>query len=95
MNELQKNEHLQHNISLIGRKSLNIDGVKEMISFDEQSVHMLTAAGELTVEGEGLHVKVLDVEQGLVTVEGRVDGINYLSEEAMPRRGLWARISGR
>lgn len=81
-----------HEFCVKGRKAMTVSGVKEIISFDEQSVRMLTVSGELAVDGDGLRVKVLDVERGCVTLEGRIDGVNYLAEEPTERRGFWSRL---
>ena len=45
-----------HSLSLKGRARLTLDGVTEVVSFDEGAVILRTALGLLTVEGEGLHV---------------------------------------
>ena len=82
----------RHEFCVKDRHSLTVNGVKEIVSFDEQSVRMLTLGGDLTVDGEGLRVKVLDVERGCVALEGRIDGINYLDEEPREQHGFWSRF---
>lgn len=83
---------VRHEFCVKDRRGMTVSGVKEIISFDEQSVRMLTVSGELVVDGEGLRVKVLDVERGCVSLEGRVDGVFYADEQITERRGFWARL---
>lgn len=82
----------RHEFCVKDRRVMTVSGVKEILSFDEQSVRMLTASGDMAVEGDGLRVKVLDVERGCVSLEGRIDGIRYLDEEPSERRGFWSRL---
>ena len=82
----------RHEFCVKDRRNMTVSGVKEILSFDEQSVRMNTVSGELSVDGEGLRVKVLDVERGTVVLEGRIDGVFYLDEQREERRGFWARF---
>ncbi len=79
-------ETKQHAISLQQRALMQITGVTEVESFDEQSVVLVTDCGELTVEGEGLHVSTLDIAKGQVDVKGRVCALIY-GDSAPARKG--------
>ena len=82
----------RHEFCVKDRRTMTVSGVKEILSFDEQSVRMLTVSGDLSVDGDGLRVKVLDVERGCVSLEGRIDSIFYANEQADEHRGFWARL---
>lgn len=75
-----------HTLTLTARASAEITGVLEVISFDESAVVLQTQAGELTLEGTGLRVGVLDIAGGRLQVSGEVSGVFYSSSEA-PRKG--------
>ena len=95
MNEMKQPQSVtRHELCLKDRRNMTVSGVKEMISFDEQNVRMNTVLGELSVDGEGLRVKVLDVERGNVVLEGKIDGIFYPDEQREERRGFWSRFTG-
>lgn len=66
-----------HQISMHARESMEVRGVTDVVSFDEQSVILDTVCGGVSVEGEALHVRVLNIEQGIVTMDGRIDSIYY------------------
>ena len=83
---------VKHELSVKDRRVLSVSGVKEMLGFDERSVRMQTADGELLVEGEDLRVKTLDPDHGQVPVEGRIHALYYPEEEPPRRDGFWARL---
>ena len=56
MAETIKNTQLPHELIMKDRKRISVTGVTEVVSFDELSVVLKTACGELTVDGEGLHI---------------------------------------
>ena len=71
------------------RRGVRVTGAIEVLSFDASHVHLKTVCGEMIVEGEELRVASLDLERGLVEVEGGLDGVFYLKESA-PKKG-WLR----
>ena len=48
--------------------------------------------GTLIVRGTGLHLQMLSLEGGQVSVDGRVDSLTY--EEPVPAGGFFARLFG-
>ena len=60
-----------------------------MVAFDENQVILSTDSGEIALTGEKLHVTRLMLEDGQLTVEGRIDSIFYTQRTA--RRGLFRR----
>ena len=83
----------KHTLSQSARERVSITGVCDVQSFDEQSVILVTDCGELTVEGEGLHVGVLDIERGIVELDGSINGM-YYSDSVPQKRGWRARLFG-
>ena len=67
-------------VTLCSRAAISIDGVTDILSFDERELLVETVLGRLSIEGEGLHVTVLSVEEGRVALNGRIDGVNYLTD---------------
>ena len=80
-----------HKVALVDRKRLEITGVEEVESFDENSIIMSTSQGDLTVRGEGLHIETLSLDGGALRVEGTVESLTY--EDRIEDRGsLWSRL---
>lgn len=69
-----------HKLMLENRQGGTITGVRDVNSFDEKEILLLTDAGKLLVKGEQLHVKRLNLEKGEVDIEGKVDSLTYLSK---------------
>lgn len=77
----------KHSLQLDARERVSISGVREVESFDDTLVRLVTDCGDLSVEGEGLHVDTLDVGRGLVEVGGLVCGLYYSESGGEKRRG--------
>ncbi len=71
-----------HTLEMENRNKALLTGVSEVLAFDETQVMLSTDSGELTLAGEGLHVTRLMLEEGQLTVEGRVDSVFYTDRTA-------------
>ena len=92
MNESRPTAQAAQDITVKSRRSMSMSGVTEVVSFDEEQVTLRTVCGELCVEGEGLHIGVLDTERGIVTLEAKsIDGIYYPHADSDERRGLFGK----
>ena len=80
-----------HSIVLEERHRLSVSGVSEVLSFDEEEVVMETSMGQLTVEGEGLHVEKLTLDVGELTLEGNISALCY-SREGKSRSSFWSKV---
>ena len=83
----------KHTLSLTAREQASITGVTQVDSFDEHWVVLKTDCGEMTVEGESLHVGALDIDKGEIEITGRISAVCY-TDAAAPKRGLRARFFG-
>ena len=92
MNSVPEKEKNQ-TLLLRDRKTLELDGITDVLGFDEGAVFVRGSLGNLTVEGEGLHVTRLDLEKGLLSVEGRISAIFYADDGKGARRGFLARLT--
>ena len=70
-------ETLPHTLCLHDRRSLSISGVRDVDSFDEETVILYTDLGELTIKGVGLHINRLTIETGDISLEGKIDALSY------------------
>lgn len=81
---------IPHKLTLNQRKTLSLNGVTEVISFDEDCVVLRTELGTLVVQGQQLQLKTLSLEGGQVAVDGCVSALIY---EEPRRRRSWLRRS--
>jgi sporulation protein YabP len=66
-----------HQVILSGRRTLTVDGVKDVANFDDDSIVLETTEGTLTVRGKGLKLHQLDVATGRLEASGEVDSLQY------------------
>ncbi len=91
MAELQ-GQSRPHNVILESRKRMNLSGITDVDSFDEQLVVLYCDTGQIAIRGEQLHINRIDVETGEVSLEGsRIDGISY-TDQRPNRGGLISRL---
>ncbi|TJY38559.1 sporulation protein YabP [Cohnella pontilimi] len=82
-----------HEIRMLNRKTLEITGVGNVESFDNEEFLLVTECGFLAVRGQNLHMKNLSLEQGLVAIEGTVNSLVYLDAgSAGKSKGLFGKL---
>lgn len=84
------NGTVEHQLILKERNSLQIEGVEEILQFNEDKVMVQTLRGDLEVRGQDLHLKNLDLETGKLSIEGFVKSIVY--DAGPERRNIWKRL---
>ena len=80
-----------HSFNSSGRDGIAISGVTNVVSFDDRGVVMETACGSMAVEGEGLHITVLNIGDGRVNIDGRINGVYYFDNTPKQKRGLFGK----
>ena len=88
---MEKYSEAQGNITLWDRRIFTADGVIDVLSFDEGLVSLSTSLGLLLVEGEEMRVKKMDMESGVVSLEGKISGMYYTDEAKTHKKGLFGR----
>ncbi len=68
---------IPHQLILQDRRQAELTGVSDVESFDDTVVVAYTSLGELTVRGTALHIKRLDLDCGILSVEGNIDSLHY------------------
>ena len=82
-----------HRLTLEDRQHLSLTGVTDVDSFDDTLVLLRTNRGLMTVRGEGLQLKNLNLEGGEVRVDGTVSAIVY-EQSAHEGGGFLRRLLG-
>lgn len=76
-----------HRLSIDERKSGVLTGIVDVHAFDETTISLLTECGKLLIKGEKLHVKSLELVNGKIEIEGKIDSLVYLSKNTKKREG--------
>ncbi|MBE6565725.1 MAG: sporulation protein YabP [Ruminococcaceae bacterium] len=70
-----------HTLSINNRQGARIEGVLEVIRFDENEVLLETVCGTLSIDGEGLSLSEWNTERGLASLDGRIDAVTYFDKK--------------
>ena len=70
------------NIVLENREKLNITGVLDVLSFDDQIVILETELGLLTVKGENLRINKLSLDTTEVVINGEIYNLGYTEKSS-------------
>lgn len=70
---MEQKQVLNNRLLLTDRKHLVVDGVEHVGKFNEKEINLDTNLGQLVIRGEGMHITLLNLEEGNLVVEGRVD----------------------
>ena len=80
------------NLVLENREKLNVSGVNDVLSFDDQVVIIETELGMLTVKGENLKINKLNIDTSEVIVEGKINNLAYSEHQAKVEGGIFGKI---
>ncbi len=80
----------KHTITAESRNKAQITGVTDVLSFDEECVTADTSEGALVLRGRNLHISTLELEKGLLVLDGELDSFSY--EQSMAKSSVFARI---
>lgn len=84
-----------HLLTAKNRNYITVSGVNDVPEFDDTTVLLATAAGNMALSGSDLRIKVLDTHSGVVEVEGRLDGVTYYDvQDKDKKRGRLGRLFG-
>ncbi len=82
----------QHRVIITERETITVDGVNNVESFDDQEVVLETTAGMLMLRGREFHIKQLNLDEGNLTIEGYLAGLEYAEEMGKKARSFLGRL---
>lgn len=82
-----------HVVTMRNRKRMDLTSVKSIDRFDQEEFLIRTSQGLLQIRGEELRIVHLDVDKGLLTLEGSVKTLEY-DEEESGSRGFLHKLFG-
>ena len=94
MEDLNSVNRKPHKLLLTNRRTCNISGVNDVLSFDVNEILLETEQGMLMIKGNELHVSRLSLDKGEVEVDGRIDSFTYSENAGYGTKGesLLARL---
>ncbi len=74
----RSNEAADHQLTLSNRGSLKLEGATNLGSYDQELIILEIDEMILEIKGEELHIKQLNLDQGQVVVEGKINAMIYV-----------------
>lgn len=77
---MEDNNFAIQNVIIENRKKLNISGVREVVSFDEETVLLETSLGRMTVKGEEIKIESFNTQTGDLWATGTFHAVVYMAD---------------
>ncbi len=88
---MEENISTVQNVIIENRKKFNISGVKDVFSFDEETILLDTILGKMTIKGDALHIEGFNTQTGELTANGKIHAVVYMSD-VKNSSGFFSRI---
>lgn len=69
------------NVIIEDREKMTVTGVEQVESFNDNTIILTTIKGGMTIKGENLNISKLNLEDGSVKIEGKINGVTYTARD--------------
>ncbi|MHA0857619.1 sporulation protein YabP [Paenibacillus sp. CMAA1364] len=83
---IEQSKQKGHDLQMQNRKQLHMTGVINVERFDSEVFILQTELGHLTIKGQNLHIHNLNLEHGLLSIDGVVHSLVYLEPGSHPNK---------
>ena len=83
-----------HTLRMTGRAELLVEGVLDVVRFEERNLLLDTELGMLEIDGEQLRIARLDPDKKEIFICGTVNGLFYVAAPQKKSGGLFRRAFG-
>lgn len=77
----QEKSFSESQLTLVNRSNLTLTGVEKVFETNENKVQVRVSGSNLLINGEGLNIARLDVETGVIQINGLVNELKYTTGE--------------
>ena len=84
--------NLYGEVKIIDRKKISLTGIKKLVSFNPEEFLIETYLGVLLLKGSSLEIIKLDTSEGLLSIKGKIDSLNYMDSNKKNDTGIIARL---
>ena len=84
MNDL--GEDVKHDVLLKSRQRMEMTGISDVSSFDEEEIVVQTANSGMSIEGENLKIEKFNSENGELILNGSINGMFYYSKKNVKKK---------
>ena len=79
-------------IRITDRKKISLTGIKKLVSFNPEEFLMETRLGLLLLKGNNLEIIKLDTLEGILTIKGIINFLNYVESSNKKESSLLAKL---
>ena len=76
---LEDNTRTIQNVIIESRKKLSVSGVKQVVSFDSETVLLDSTLGQMTIKGEGVKIENYNTDTGDLSASGTIHAVIYMA----------------
>lgn len=90
LTELRRQASSRSSVSIENRERITLSGIVRVDSFDEGEVCARCESSGVAVYGQNLHISRLDLDNGVMVVDGFIGGVEYSDAEA--KGGIFSKL---
>ena len=79
-------------LTLENRKRMCLNGVIEVVNFNDQQIILNTNLGMLSIKNSNLKMNKLDVQNGEIVVVGQINSYIYTGTEAKDKESILSKL---
>ena len=79
-------------IKIVDRKKINLSGVKKIVSFNPEEFLIESNLGVILLKGEELEIIKLDTTDGILSIKGRINSLNYMDSNKPKESSIISRL---
>ena len=87
-------QKISQKLTMQDRRHVELNGVTEIISFDNREILLESVEGMMRFAGEEMKVKRLALDRGEVELEGKIQEISYHRSGRDKTAGIFSRLFG-
>lgn len=80
-----------HAVHIENREFASLTGIKDVLSFNETEIVLLSDGGGMTIEGNELHITKLNLDEGQIIINGQICAIEY-DDLPTPKGSIFSRM---
>lgn len=90
LTEVRRAASARSSVSIENRERITLSGIIRVDSFDEGEVCARCESSGVAVYGQNLHISRLDLDNGVMVVDGFINGVEYSDTEN--KGGIFSRL---
>jgi sporulation protein YabP len=90
--EEKRQENQIHKVTMNNREKFSATGIEDVESLDDDKIIAYTVDGQMTIRGAQLRINRLSLDDGVLEIEGLIDGLEYSDNHRSSGGGIWGKI---